>query len=198
MAAPLIIDLDGVLRIWDPNIITDAEKTSGLPTGALSAAAFGDDELLIRAITGAISDEEWRREIAGRLAAHFGDAAFAAVKLWSKSAGTVDSEVLAVIRDERRRREVAILSNATTRLDSDLSRLGLCEEVDHVINSSDLGVAKPDPLIFLRACELLHRAAEDCLFVDDTFANARAATSAGLRAHHYTNVDGLRSFLAAC
>ena len=40
---------------------------------------------------------------------------------------------------------MALLSDATDRLPRDLQRLGPDGELDAVFNSSELGLAKPDP-----------------------------------------------------
>ena len=55
MLEPLILDLDGVLRIWDRAIIIDAERENGLPAGSLATAAFEDPQRLHDAITGVVS-----------------------------------------------------------------------------------------------------------------------------------------------
>ena len=44
---------------------------------------------------------------------------------WSGPCGEVDRRVLAVLREQRRSRPVALLSNATDRLPRDLQRLRL-------------------------------------------------------------------------
>ena len=64
---------------------------------------------------------------------------------WSGPCGEVDRRVLAVLREQRRSRPVALLSDATDRLPRDLQRLGPDGELDAVFNSSELGLAKPDP-----------------------------------------------------
>ena len=92
-------------------------------------------------------------------------------------------------------RTVAILTNATSRLDEDLAALGLDREVDHVINSSSLGVAKPDPEIFRRASQRLDSRLSDCVFVDDTSAHVEAATQLGMTTHLYVDVPSFRDFL---
>jgi len=51
----VVVDLDGVLRRWDPAVIGDAEAVHGLPAGALGAVAF-HPKLLSVAVTGRISD----------------------------------------------------------------------------------------------------------------------------------------------
>ena len=81
------------------------------------------------------------------------------------------------------------------RLPSDLARLGLDAEVDHVFASCELGVAKPDPRVFELVCERLGAAPADCLFVDDTPGHVAAAAAAGLRAHRYRGAAELAGFL---
>ncbi len=58
----VLTDLDGVLRIWDAHNFARAEAASGLPAGALRAAAFAPD-LLEPAITGRVSDGGWRERM---------------------------------------------------------------------------------------------------------------------------------------
>ena len=61
MTNAILTDLDGVIRIWSPEIHRKAERATRLPGGAIPRAAFSDD-LLPLVITGQISDEEWRAE----------------------------------------------------------------------------------------------------------------------------------------
>jgi putative hydrolase of the HAD superfamily len=72
--AALVVDLDGVLRIWDPEIVASAERRAGLPTGTLDRAAFADAATLRAVVTGRISDAEWGAGIAARLVAVHGEA----------------------------------------------------------------------------------------------------------------------------
>lgn len=192
----LLLDLDGVLRRWDPALIADAEALAGLPHGALANAVLRDPDLLGDAVTGVISDEEWRSEVVRRLARSW-PAADVAVAAWSESAGAVDHTVLALVREVRTQVPVALFSNATSRLLRDLDALGLTEEVDAVVNSSDLGVAKPDPAAFLAAARACGRSPEACLFVDDSAANVAGARSVGMAAEQFTSVPKLREHLAA-
>jgi putative hydrolase of the HAD superfamily len=191
-AAPLIIDLDGVLRRWEP--LDDVEARHGLPRGALLAAAFEPD-LLDRVTTGAIDDDRWRADVTTALVAAHGPAAERAVVEWSASSGAVEPVVLDVVRRYRRSAPVVALTNATSRLPRDLARLGLDRELDRVFSSHELGVAKPDPRVFALVCEQLGRAPGECLFVDDTAGHVAAAREAGLRAHHYRTPADLAAFL---
>lgn len=192
----LFLDLDGVLRRWDPAIISGAETLAGLPNGTLAEAAFGDRDLLLDAVTGVVSDDEWRSEIARRLSDSFGPAAAVAVASWSEPAGTVDQDVLSLVRRARASVPVALFSNATSRLPRDLDALHLTGEVDVVINSTDLGLAKPDPAAFRAAARTCGHTPHGCLFIDDTAANVAGARSVGMAAHLFTTAAGLHALLA--
>jgi hypothetical protein len=56
---------------------------------------------------------------------------------------------------ERRRRTVALASNATDRLSDDLRRLRVDREFDAVFNSSTMGLAKPDQRVFIHIADAL-------------------------------------------
>lgn len=143
MITGLLIDLDGVLRVWDRAIMANAEHRGGLVPGSLARAAFAHD-LLLPAITGVTTDAEWRTAVAARLAQEYGDAASrAAVQTWSVPHGAVNAHVLDLVRQARQRVRVGLLTNATSRLDGDLAALGLAGEFDVVVNSARVGIAKP-------------------------------------------------------
>ena len=194
MHEALIIDLDGVLRSWAGQRTAAIERRHGLPAGSLTAVAFASDRLL-PAITGRITDAAWRAGVAEELTRQHGAGGRDAVREWSAPVGEVDAGVLAVVRAQRRVRTVALLSNATDRLPSDLRALSLEDEVDAVFSSADLGVAKPDPEVFTRVCEALGLAPGQCLFVDDSAEHVAAAAAVGLTVHHFRSAAGLEEFL---
>lgn len=152
---------------------------------------FDDVSRLRRAVTGEITDEEWREQIARELEASFGPRGRRAVAQWSLPAGRVDDEVLHLLRRERGRRTIALFSNATTRLDADLDRLRLSGEFDVVFNSSTLGLAKPADEAFVAVAETLDADPAECFFVDDSEANVRAAAGVGFRTHLYVDATHL-------
>lgn len=196
MAGAAIFDLDGVVRVWNPSIIRRAESHAGLPIGSLAAVVF-EPSILSRAVTGVLTDEAWRAEIATTLEAKVGAGARMAVLEWSEPAGSIDADVLDVVRDVRRARPVALLTNATTRLRSDLARLDLLGEFDHIFNSSELGLAKPDERVFVEACERIGVKRSDAWFIDDSPRNVQAAAGVGLRAHDFVGVVALRAWIHA-
>ena len=52
---------------------------------------------------------------------------------------------------------------------------------EHVVESSKLGMRKPDPRIYQHACELLGVKPEDCIYLDDLGINLKPARALGMR-----------------
>jgi putative hydrolase of the HAD superfamily len=185
MIRALLVDLDGVLRHWDAQHESAAESAGRLPAGAIRRAAFAH-ELLHPAITGAVSDEAWRTRIVERLQqVHPECDAVRAVELWSASPGRVDTEVLELVRSAQGQATIALLSNATTRLRADLRRLGIADEFDHIFNSAEMGLIKPQPAVFRAVLQALQLPPEAVLFVDDHAGHVSAAESLGIVGHTY-------------
>jgi putative hydrolase of the HAD superfamily len=52
---------------------------------------------------------------------------------------------------------------------------------EHVVESSKLGMRKPDPRIYQHACDLLGVQPEDCVYLDDLGINLKPARAMGMR-----------------
>lgn len=179
MSRVFIFDLDGVIRNWDPEIVKNAERNNGLPGGALFGVSFEAD-LLLAAVTGKMTDDEWRAEVATRLQQQFPDAnGVGAVAAWSEPIGEVIDGSVEVLRKARQHGTVCLLSNATSRLDSDLIALGIAEEFDHIFNSSAIGFAKPDERIFAHVEQALSVDPAQIVYIDDGAANIEVAANRG-------------------
>ncbi len=77
---------------------------------------------------------------------------------------------------------LAVVSNWQSGLRHFCAELGLGGFIDHVLCSGDLGVEKPDPRIFLDACQRLGVPPERTLHVGDTYVDDYlGASSAGLQ-----------------
>jgi len=194
-ARALLIDLDGVLRRWDPAPMIAVEIKYGLRPAALLETAMSWD-IYQPAMAGGLTDAEWMALVAERLPIGAGAAAVAE---WQAYRGEPDPDALAFVRSVRvAGRPVGIATNGTDRLRPDLDALGLTDEVDVVISSWELGVHKPAPEFFPRACEILGVEPNYVLFVDDDDRAVRAARAAGLPAYRWTgpqHVEYLRKAL---
>ena len=145
-----------------------------------------------------MSDEQWRSAVAHDLADLCGstDRAHAAVAAWSDLMPHVDQEVVSLLARARTVATVALVSNATTRLERDLARQGLEDLADTVVNTARVGIMKPDPRVYHLAAELVGAPVHRCLFIDDTAANVTAAREVGMTALHYRQIEDLRDALA--
>ncbi|MEE6306805.1 HAD-IA family hydrolase [Plantactinospora veratri] len=198
-ATALLVDLDGVLRRWDPESTAAVERRYGLPAGALYDTAMRWS-LLQPAVTGQLSHADWLAAIVDALAEPAGgpDRARAAVEEWQADRGTVDQDVLDFVRQVRAAGiRVGLATNATDLLDADLALLGLTDEVDVVVNSSKLGVPKPAKEYFHEACRAIGAPPAQVLFVDDSDRSVRGARAAGLSAYRWNGAADLRYLRAA-
>lgn len=192
----LLTDLDGVIRKFPPHRDTEIEAAAGLSPGTLMKLAF-EASILSKVVCGEISDEDWRREIANQLAKICERAiAERAVATWSNFAGEVDFEYLEYVEAFFGKNSISILTNGTTRLNSDLMALGIDNRVSRVFNSADIGVCKPNIKIFEHVIKELGCRSEEVIFVDDSISHVVAARKAGLNVHHYESLDNFKRFLA--
>ena len=184
-ARGLLIDLDGVVRRFDPAAAVAAEAKYGLEPGILLRTAMSWD-IYRPAVAGEITDAEWMQLIAMRLPLPGEDAA-AVVTEWQTHRGQVDAEVLAFVRDVRAAGlPVGLATNATDRLPADLELLGLTGEFDTVVSSYELKIHKPAPEFFERACAALGLEAPWVLFVDDDDRAVRGARAVKMPAYRWS------------
>ncbi|WP_086821152.1 HAD family hydrolase [Allokutzneria sp. NRRL B-24872] len=194
----LLLDLDGVLRDFGP--AASVEDDHDLPRDSLAAAAFAAD-VLGPAIEGRIDAERWWAAARDRLVADHStvdsERAGAAMRAFMRP-GEVVPEALELVRRVRAGGcRVALLTNATSRLDADLRLLGLDREVDAVVSSARIGRAKPDPEAFRRALRVLQHSPSATLFCDDTAENVEAAAALGIDAAHVPTTAALREALSS-
>ena len=190
----LVIDLDGVIRHWDPAHHDATEERLGLPPGTVLQAAMAR-ERLERATDGRLTFEEWCDEIGAEIAAVHGVDAKEVADAFATSTWQIDLGVLELVDAVRQVVPVALLSNASTHLLRDLELSDISGSFDAVVGSADLGAAKPSREAFQAAADRLGVPLERCLFVDDTESHVEAARALGMRAAVFTGPDELRDLL---
>jgi putative hydrolase of the HAD superfamily len=198
-ASALLLDLDGVVRVFDPDAPAAVERRYGLPAGALTRSALAWNRLK-PAILGEESHEAWLESVVADLTEAAGGPkqAWAAVHEWNADRGTVVLEVLDLVREVRRAGvPVGLATNATSLLSSDLDTLGLTDEFDVVVNSSVIGYHKPSREFFSTACVAVGTAPARCFFVDDDDRHVRGARVAGLSAYRWNGAADLPYLRAA-
>jgi len=73
----------------------------------------------------------------------------------------------------------------------------IMKRFDHVIESSKVGVRKPDPRIYQMMCETLSINAESCVYLDDLGINCKPAAALGMTAIKVTSQDQALADLTA-
>jgi putative hydrolase of the HAD superfamily len=118
---------------------------------------------------------------------------------WRASQRAIEPN-LRLVSDLRASYKLAILSNADIslreRLEGDIA---IDHLFDDIICSAEVGMAKPEPAIYLLAAERLGIEPPECVFVDDLDANVAAARQVGMQAVLFSKDKGddLRAQLAA-
>lgn len=186
----VLFDLDGVIRHFDPDHLASVEADNGLAPGSLWAAAF-EPELAERLTTGRCTRAAWTAEVGRRVGSP------AAAEAWLGAKATTDTEMLGLI-DELRAAglTVAILTNGTDTIPSELAEAGIDVRVDAVFNSAEIGHAKPDRRAFEHVCAALGVAATEVFFTDDSPHKFDGALELGMTVHHFTGLADLRAALA--
>jgi putative hydrolase of the HAD superfamily len=88
--------------------------------------------------------------------------------------------------------QTAILSNIIEPHARVLRKLGHLELFDHVLLSHELGVRKPDPVIFRHLLTKLKLAPDEVVFIDDDPGNVAAAAALGIHGLVFTDAVKLR------
>ncbi len=185
----LLSDLDGVIRKFPQSRDLAIEKKFGLSEGSIFSAAFRNP-LLEEAVCGRISDEVWRLDIQRKLSETCSEAmAKEAIDEWSDFAGQVDHGYLDLLNRHFSNIPIAILTNGTSRLNSDLKKIGLDNKFFKVFNSAKIGVCKPSKEIYLHVLESLGCLSHEILFVDDSLSHVEAAHELGFKTHHYKTLQ---------
>jgi len=91
-------------------------------------------------------------------------------------------EVYGVLEALQGRYRLGVISNAFPSMRDALERLDLSKYFQGIVISADVGVSKPDPLIYQMALEGLGVAPGDSIFVDDVEGNVIAAEDLGMTA----------------
>lgn len=90
----------------------------------------------------------------------------------------------------------AILSNMVWEILNYMRQeFGWLSHFQHHTWSCELGIAKPDPAIYLHTCERLGVSPKETLFIDDKVENIAAAKGLGMHAIQFSSIDQLRQEL---
>jgi len=101
----------------------------------------------------------------------------------------VDEKLVAFIRSLRPKYRTGMISNAWSELRPWLKELRIADAFDHIVISSEVGLAKPDPRIFQLALDDLGISPQEAVFIDDFEVNIEAAGEIGMHAILFRNTE---------
>jgi putative hydrolase of the HAD superfamily len=143
--------------------------------------------------------DDWHDSIREAMAAGgVGDQTEALLKRFVEAERLVNPEMVGLITRLRGRYTLGIISNTVPGMEERLRRLlDFVDLFDIIVGSGDLGIAKPDPGIYLHATKLAGVTPAQCVFADDHAELAEAARAIGMHGFHFTGyerfVEDLRS-----
>lgn len=185
----VLLDLDGVIRHFDPAHRPGIEQKYGLPPDTLAPTGFAD-ELIDRVVTGGITRARWIEIIGERVGS------VDAATEWLANRGSPDPEMLGECdRLRAAGYTVAILTNGTDIIPDEMIELGIGERVDAVFNTWDIGHAKPDPRAFEHCVRELAVDPVEVFFTDDSERKLAGAIEIGMTARHFVGVETFRGHL---
>ena len=175
----LVFDCGGVvLRDRDESYYSRWEQRLGLNEGHLKRTLY-EGPLWTQAESGALSEDAFWEHSGANLGLSPAQSASLAADAWGS--WEVDPIVLSLVQRARTRYRVAMLSNATDILEAKLSHTyGIAHLFDPIINSSRVGIAKPDPAIYHELLNRMGLEAGETVFVDDRAENVAAAATLGM------------------
>jgi HAD superfamily hydrolase (TIGR01509 family) len=92
-------------------------------------------------------------------------------------------ETYRLLEELNGRYRLAMLTNATKYSVDELDK----RFFEVIVDSSVVGMVKPDKEIYLHTCQVLRLNPVQCIFVDDQIENVEAAKNLGFKTVHFTN-----------
>lgn len=191
----LLLDVGGVIvPPANPDALARIARQLDMSAAEIGAL-FYEWEPWYALSTGRLEEDAYWRALGERVGWDAADLRRLVAPVWEPN--RVDEAVMDLARALHGRMRLAILSNATIRLEDHLRRLGVAPYVDPIINSARIGLRKPDPRIFAYALDALGVAPGAVLFVDDKQRNTTIAEQMGIPSVLFDRATTLASELAA-
>lgn len=180
MITTVISDLGNVILYFDNGIffkkITAYCDHSEEQIRELARLHF---ELVVRFDSGKISPHEFYASTVERLGARISEKEFFSAYC---DVFSLNSPVLKTLKKVKGRYSLVLLSNTDVRRFSFIKkRFPEILIFDHFVLSFEIGILKPDPLIYMAALEMAGARADESIFIDNLEENVRGAEVVGIR-----------------
>lgn len=195
----VVFDIGGILEVIPtggdptsryPEMNARWERRLAMAPGAFDTQITALEERLERegksGLTGSLSEDEFFAELRGMMDWDQPTLDDFTREFWDIYCGDPNPELAAYLGGLRPRYQTALLSNSFdgARREEE-ARFHFSEIVDLIIYSHEVGIAKPDPRIYVIACERLGVRPEEVIFLDNHEPNVTSAAASGLHAILY-------------
>jgi len=180
----VIFDFGGVLvRTEDRQPRTELANRMGMTYDELSALVF-DSQSAIQAMKGEITAEEHWRVVQNSLGISEEEINQVRSDFWAGD--ILDEDLVDFLRDLRPKYKTVLLSNAWDDLRQMIEDVWQIDDAfDQLIISAEIGLVKPDLVIYQWMLAELGLEPSQAVFVDDFPHNVEGAQAAGLQAIHF-------------
>lgn len=189
--AAVLFDLGGVIFSSPFEAFADYERSIGAPIGTIRTinSTNPDDNAWAKLERSDVTAEEFCALFEAEAIVHVGPEIgerFSARAVLATIGGSVRPQMVEAVRRCKQHFAVAALTNnvrshgagsQSTRPDV----VAALSEFPHMVESSVVGVRKPEPAFYLAACELLGVTPDQCVFLDDLGINLKPAAAMGMR-----------------
>lgn len=184
----VIFDFGGVLvRTEDRKPRTDLAVRLGMTYADLSALIF-DSPSAIQAMNGEITAEEHWNVVQNSLGISEEEINQVRSDFWAGD--ILDEDLVDFLRDLRPKYKTVLLSNAWDDLRQMIEDVWQIDDAfDQLIISAEIGLVKPDLVIYQWMLAELGLEPSQAVFVDDFQHNVQGAQAAGLHAIHFRTPD---------
>jgi epoxide hydrolase-like predicted phosphatase len=190
----VVFDLGGVLTSAPFAGVAGYERECRLPAGSI-VRYFRHDAVYHQLERGEITAREFWKSVGVRVEEEHGVRIdLAALASATEASSSVNRDAVALLRELRGLVRLALLTNNVTEASRWRHELPL-ELFDAVVDSSAVGVRKPDPRIYQIILEQLGLPAHEVVFIDDFEENLPPAAALGMRTHLFTSLPQCRSEL---
>jgi len=146
-----------------------------------------------KAALGQLSAQEHWEAIARRLSLPATEASILYEQFFAGD--VLDLELLGFIRSLRPRFKTGLVSNAWLDMRAYIRRNKFEDAFDHLVISAEVGLAKPDPEIYIHALHQLGVSANRSVMIDDVRENLSAAQALGMRGVLFVESTAVRKEL---
>ncbi|MBB5867125.1 putative hydrolase of the HAD superfamily [Allocatelliglobosispora scoriae] len=182
----VLFDIGGVLEIntptgiaerWEPRLCLAPGQLDELANDIWEAGAVGDITL---------DDVHTRLRDLLKVDPHIVDELMD--DIWTEYVGTPNTELIDYLRALRPAYRPGIISNSFVGArEREEQAHGFAALADVIVYSHEAGISKPDPRIYLLACEQLGVRPDEAVFVDDTEEMVAGARAVGMHAIRITD-----------